>query len=65
MRSKVRSAACMIVLKWFWFWCFPECVFGETCFFHDYNFCFDVDPIARWLVCILVALEWCDINHIF
>lgn len=52
-------------IKWpNWFWCFPECVFRETCFFHVYNLCFDVDPNAGWLVCMLVALDWCDINHI-
>ncbi|CAA7388272.1 unnamed protein product [Spirodela intermedia] len=52
-------------IKWpKWFWCFPECVFGETCFFHVYDMCFDVDPKAGWVICMLVALDWCDINHI-
>ncbi|PKU74550.1 hypothetical protein MA16_Dca003753 [Dendrobium catenatum] len=44
-----------------WFWCFPECVVGKTCFMKVHEFCRHELPDVSVLNCILVALEWCDI----
>ncbi|KAL0906393.1 hypothetical protein M5K25_024884 [Dendrobium thyrsiflorum] len=45
-----------------WFWCFPECVFGKTCFMKVHEYCRNELPHTSLLNCIVVALEWCDIE---
>ncbi|KAH0449876.1 hypothetical protein IEQ34_020568 [Dendrobium chrysotoxum] len=45
-----------------WFWCFPECVFGKTCFMNVHEYCRNELPNTSLLNCIVVALEWCDIE---
>lgn len=48
-----------------WFWCFPECVVGESCFYKVHKYCRSEIPDASLLNCIVVALEWCDFQNFF
>lgn len=48
-----------------WFWCFPECVVGQSCFYKVHQFCRNEIPDASLLNCVVVALEWCDIENFF
>ncbi|PKA49164.1 hypothetical protein AXF42_Ash010849 [Apostasia shenzhenica] len=62
--SALSSSGTKIHLSWpKWFWCFPDCVIGETCFLRVYRFCRSHLPDAIVLNCILVALDWCDIMN--
>ncbi|KAH0466377.1 hypothetical protein IEQ34_006480 [Dendrobium chrysotoxum] len=46
-----------------WYWCFPYCVIGETCFSRMTKYCSYEMPYVSLVNCMVVALEWCDLNQ--
>ncbi|KAK1259858.1 hypothetical protein QJS04_geneDACA001470 [Acorus gramineus] len=47
---------------WPWSNCFPLCALKKDCFFNIYRLCRD-ETQYRMTVCVIIALDWCDINH--
>ncbi|PKU59228.1 hypothetical protein MA16_Dca022590 [Dendrobium catenatum] len=46
-----------------WYWCFPDCVIGQTCFHRITQYCKHEMPFVSLLNCMVLALEWCDLNN--
>ncbi|KAG0476701.1 hypothetical protein HPP92_013075 [Vanilla planifolia] len=60
-----ETEAAKLAISWpKWFWCFPDCVIGETCFYRVYRYCRRELPWVIPLNCVCVGLDWCDLTHI-
>ncbi|KAK8914079.1 hypothetical protein KSP39_PZI023744 [Platanthera zijinensis] len=58
-----QAEAAKLAISWPKFdWCFPDCIIGETCFFHVWRYCKRILPNVTLFNCIVIAIEWCDIE---